>query len=162
MICTHYQVIFVIFYLGLFLSFRTWTIFAISYLVIFSLLSLIFYRLILFLIVYISELELFMLSLGDNYYADKILVYKVVSYNRNCSLALLKYTLYHIQRSRSIKRLSYNYLELQRSRNMWCENEPRSNTLPNPVDHATYVKTKMQVDFWLIQPLRKVLHTGAA
>ena len=63
---------------------------------------------ILFLIVYVSELWLFMLSLEDNCYTDKILVYKVVSYNQNHSLTLLKYTLYHIQRSRAIERLSYN------------------------------------------------------
>ena len=46
-------------------------------------------------IIYISELGLFSLSLVDNNYAvkaDKTLVYKVVSYTENCSLALTEYT----------------------------------------------------------------------
>ena len=44
----------------------------------------------------ISELGLFLLSFVDNDYVDKPLVYKVVSYTKNCSLALLEYTLYLI------------------------------------------------------------------
>ena len=48
-----------------------------------------------FAIISISELGLFSLSLVDNNYADKAdktLVYKVVSYTENCSLALTEYT----------------------------------------------------------------------
>ena len=53
-----------------------WTILVIN--VVFSCYRL---SLILFLIFHVPELFLFLLSLEDNHYADKTLVYKVVSYN---------------------------------------------------------------------------------
>ena len=62
MIFTYYQVIFVIFYLLSFI-FRNLDYFC--YL----------------LCLVVSELSLFLLSLVDNHYADKELVYKVASYD---------------------------------------------------------------------------------
>ena len=62
MIFTYYQVIFVIFYL---LSFIFWNLDYFCYL----------------LCLVVSELSLFLLSLVDNHYADKELVYKVASYD---------------------------------------------------------------------------------
>ena len=62
MIFTHYQAIFVIFYLLSFI-FRNLDYFCY------------------FLRLVVSELSLFLLSLVDNHYADKKLVYKVASYD---------------------------------------------------------------------------------
>ena len=57
------------------------SIFAISFIfVIICLVIFSFFTSYLFVIIHISELGLFLLSLVDNNYADKTLVYKVVSY----------------------------------------------------------------------------------
>ena len=54
------------------------SIFAISF--IFVIICFVIFSFLLFVIIHISELGLFLLSLVDNNYADKTLVYKVVSY----------------------------------------------------------------------------------
>ena len=62
--------------MGVMLRFHL-SIFAISF--IFAIICFVIFSFI-FVIVYVSELGLFLLSLVDNSYADKTLVYKVVSY----------------------------------------------------------------------------------